>query len=761
MEIQKPRLKYIYERYCKVLSDEITSRYPYWLAKEDIIATLTRDYFLEFVEADPTRNKSATQWLIETYLQDGYLLEDLKGGMTSKVHNTLLTFGLYRKYLEPVDRSLTRYKSLAYLWNSVKDFIPKETDEPITLEGRALKRAERERAYQESEIIHQADSGFILVSPKTHYASQWWGRGTRWCTASENNSMFDQYNNKAPLLIIIMPNGDKCQLQVTEDNFQFMDASDKSVTREYTTEHWNTLKFLIEWSLSKSALAIKYIPSEFCSEAISLNAVTRNGDMLKYVPDSQRTKSLCYIAFKNSAIAFRYMPDKLKNQDICELALKHSSLLLEKVPYNYQNYEMCLNAVKANGLNLKFVHDPIKDRAMCEIAVNDNDKALEYVPDRFIDTKICLQALKYSHIMLKKLLDRFENLSNENFLLDMIKQNGNCLEYVPENLLSHDIFLEAVRQNGYSLRFVEPSKRNREICMEAIKINGNTLQYVPKEHQDRDLLFEAVRRNGDALQYVPEVYRDRELCWEAVKKNGIALEYVPKEHQDRELCLEAVRQSCFALKFTPEVYRDKELCLQAVKQNGCALKYAPDIYRNRDLYLEAVKKNGNAIFFMLTTELDRDLCLYAVRENGGALRYVPEAFQDRSLCVEAVRNRGDALIYVPEIFRDKEMFMETIKQEGIDLNEYPDIITSEVARNRKICRLAKYHNNSANKLIPKEIQKEVYMDIIKLNIDKLENIKTVNNFSFDILMQSSLPFKPIELNLINHDIFFKDLYRPE
>jgi hypothetical protein len=198
-----PRLQYLIEHYGESLTN--------WLSQEDVltkevaltpqeeIISISQESVLKFSLSDPSRNKSATQWLITTYLNDGFRYEDLLGDKTSKVHNTLVQFGLYRGKLPVSARSLTQYKTLADVYASIEAFIPRENDD-LTLSGKALKRSERERAHQETEFIHQGDDGFTIVSPKTEYASKWWGRGTQWCTATEyrTDTCREHYSENSP-----------------------------------------------------------------------------------------------------------------------------------------------------------------------------------------------------------------------------------------------------------------------------------------------------------------------------------------------------------------------------------------------------------------------------------------------------------------------------------------------------------------------------------------------------------------------------------
>jgi hypothetical protein len=116
-----PRLQYLIDNYGKSLTNKLSANLTNKLSQESLAEKLSLESLIEkfsqetvltvsnavfkFSLSDPSRNKSATQWLITTYLNDGFRYEDLMGDNTSKVHNTLVQFGLYRGKLPVSARS--------------------------------------------------------------------------------------------------------------------------------------------------------------------------------------------------------------------------------------------------------------------------------------------------------------------------------------------------------------------------------------------------------------------------------------------------------------------------------------------------------------------------------------------------------------------------------------------------------------------------------------------------------------------------------
>jgi hypothetical protein len=177
MASMRPRLHSILNRYGDALMAALRLREP-----DSVIGETAESLVLRFAKADPSVNKSATQWLIQTFLAHGFLLEDL-----GKAHSTLTLFRRTRHRLPVEQRDLRYYSTLADVWKAVGTFAAPE----LAPEGRAARRAERAAVRAESRILIERADGFTVAVPLTQRAAIWWGRGTRWCTAAtqDNASM--------------------------------------------------------------------------------------------------------------------------------------------------------------------------------------------------------------------------------------------------------------------------------------------------------------------------------------------------------------------------------------------------------------------------------------------------------------------------------------------------------------------------------------------------------------------------------------------
>lgn len=174
----------------------------------------TLDRLLASVEqADPTKNKQYVPWIIRMYVNTPSLkFEDA----VSKVSEPLNKFFklVSKKQIPAPNNDIGRIKDLAGLVQTVDQF-PDVVDQPKDVNrGQA-------KPYHE-------DSDLRIIVPQDQTAACYYGQGTKWCTAAQNNNMFDRYNNAGEMYIILPKKptypGEKYQLHFPTK--QFMDEKD-------------------------------------------------------------------------------------------------------------------------------------------------------------------------------------------------------------------------------------------------------------------------------------------------------------------------------------------------------------------------------------------------------------------------------------------------------------------------------------------------------------------------------------------------------
>ena len=80
----------------------------------------------------------------------------------------------------------------------------------------------------ERDIIYRGVSGYI-VRLSSRESAIYWGRGTRWCTAAQNNNMFEHYSSDGPIYVIVDGARSGTRYQLHPASRQFMNPQDRPV----------------------------------------------------------------------------------------------------------------------------------------------------------------------------------------------------------------------------------------------------------------------------------------------------------------------------------------------------------------------------------------------------------------------------------------------------------------------------------------------------------------------------------------------------
>jgi Domain of unknown function (DUF4116) len=568
MSDTRPRLEKILDLYGKTLSEVVNLREPGHLqalnsSRAFVSKSLdsqeaqlnAKDLVLRFAGSDPTDGKTRTQWLVKTYIQDDqFKLEDL-----GRADAALAAFERFKRKLPVEQRELSRFKSLRELETLVDPFIKAEARARLERDlssatGREKRRLEEWKARDESIIVQEAEGLPTIAVPMTEFASCWWGRGTKWCTAAEKNNMFETYHQDAPLIIIVCSDGAKFQAHVKKDDVQFMDNVDKSVNKETVRTRWNEFKPLLDWMLKQNGMTLQFVPEKHRTPELYHLAVEQNGLALQHVHKNKRTPELCRLAIEQDGRALQYVPQEHRTPELCRIAIEQNGRVLKDIPETQINHELCRLAVEQNGFALVYVPPQYKAEIF-HFAVKQNGMALAHVSKELKTPKLCRIA---------------------------VEQNGFALEYVPEDLKTPELCRIAVEQDGQVLRYV--TKKTPELCRIAVQQAGEALGDAPEEHRTLELCGLAIQNNGWALYAVPKDQRTPKLCRLAVEQNGLALAHVFKELKTPALCQIAVEQNGLALQYIPKDKRTTELCRIAVEQNGLAFEFVPEEFKTHTLF---------------------------------------------------------------------------------------------------------------------------------------------------------------------------------
>ena len=163
---------------------------------------------------DPTKQKKYSQALARMYANGLIKWEDI--GSTMRDQLTKFATLAVKKQLKPEHADFNSFKDINHFYDAVSQY-----DEP---EGK-----ERRDKGTAKEIYK--DANVRIIQPEDTNAACYYGQGTRWCTASDNNNMFDRYNQDGPMYILMptTPKYDGEKYQIHPDSGQYMDEKDQEV----------------------------------------------------------------------------------------------------------------------------------------------------------------------------------------------------------------------------------------------------------------------------------------------------------------------------------------------------------------------------------------------------------------------------------------------------------------------------------------------------------------------------------------------------
>lgn len=603
--------------------------------------------FSRFAEADPMAGKPHLEWVLRLYLSGRLRAEDLY-----KVPETLQLFRRVRRRLPESARDLNTYEDLPSLWRTIAPHAQSPSK-------RARVAGERERARAESRVLYE-DEELLVAVPLTRVSAQWWGRGTRWCTAAEENNAFEEYHRQGPLVVFIV-NGAKFQFHAPSDSFH--DDADGLVDVAVLEPFFPRLEAA---GLQSLVLALDPLAQDVGTLPLESlrSAITEWGMPLCFVPEERRDAELCRPAVAHDGTELSHVPEPLRTRELCLLAVAGDGGSLQYVPFALRDRELCLTAVE-KGAHLGYVPDTLRDREMCLAAARRGGAVLEFVPFALRDAELCRLAMESGP-------DRLEHtpwaLRDRDICFRALDSDGYQLAFVPERHRDRELYLAAVQRRGCTLEFVPLAMRDLELCVEAVRSEVHAWRFTPPELRPAiaaatgvDLEDEEVRVIVGGFALLPFAERTRERCLDAARENQFDPGLAPDVLRDRETCLEfAVRR--IALDHVPEEFRTREVCLPNVAFDPYGLASIPEGLRDREMCLTAVRGFGEQLSFVADPLRDEEMCRAAVACSGDALPHVPFALRDRALCLEAIRDRGPPfksmrgeLRDIPDALRDEEL----------------------------------------------------------------------------------------------------------
>jgi hypothetical protein len=186
------------EYLAKQLGDKLVDAYK----KDESKEATAKEVMNQLKKADPSKQGLAMTFIANMYVKNQFKIEDIP-----RVKKDLDTFFKFRKEIE--NKDLNSYKKMDDLYDVTEKFQEKNPEMTKAAQEKVIKSGVK-------KLIDTKD--FKALIPTTKEAACLYGANTKWCTAAEDNNMFDHYNDQGNLVIIIA-GGKKFQLHFESDSF--------------------------------------------------------------------------------------------------------------------------------------------------------------------------------------------------------------------------------------------------------------------------------------------------------------------------------------------------------------------------------------------------------------------------------------------------------------------------------------------------------------------------------------------------------------
>ena len=594
--------------------------------------------FERYREVDPTRNGACLQWLLRLAIAGDLPAEDLP-----KARQTLQAFQIYKRRLPADQRDLGRYGSLGDVWDAVR---------PLVQANAATSRAdderrERQAVLAESTVLLPADdsggTGWIVAIPNTKRASNWWGRGTRWCTAGGGHNYFDIYNNNGPLVVFVRPDGEKFQFHAHSG--QFMDAADRRA-------RFDVIPKEVRRALRRRApgldLVLELIEKAGSGRGISdLPQRQVNVGFLKrlfqYAVDRRRAETTRWAsAVRDFRLPLTMVPKHLLGATVYRAAVQVDGRLLHDVPERFRTRDLVLDALRSEGVMI--LHQSAPDREMFLAAVQGGF-SLSNVPDSIRDREICLNAVRKLPIALRSVPAPHNH--DREILFTAVSGEGRLLRTVPPAMIDYEMAVVAVRNHAYLLHDVPEHLRDAALCREALSRDVDVLPAVPQRVLDREMCLTAVQEAGMMLEYVPDAWRDVEMCHTAYKADPRAILYMPPSLVTHEMVLRTV-------SWYPEISGK-----------------IPEHLLGAEIWSKVVDAQPGNIRWVPPNMIDRGMAEVAVRADAAHIHHVPDAVADDALCDLAIDKDPRLFTALPVAMQTEERLLRAVARNPFVLESIP------------------------------------------------------------------------------------------
>ena len=431
--------------------------------------------FIEWVadEIDPTGNSKYTKWIVARFVDPNggiRFVEDL-----SKLTEPMTRYArLTQSGVIPANsRDINQFRNMNSFLDLMDQYAEKKT-------GREERQDEEQALIKSRQAVLYKDTGAIkIMIPNTEEAAKFYGRGTKWCTASENNNRFDYYNKQGPLYDIIF-RGSGVKWQFHFETAQFMNEQDvplvpdlvKPISGLFSEDMWMA-------AVKYAGNTIRYIQSP--SKAVQLAAVVANGSAIRYIENPSEAVQMA--AVSENGYAIEYIKNPSKAVQLAAVDLTGGPIMYIENPTE----AVQLAAVNGSWAAIRYIENPSEAAQLA--SVNGNWQAIQYIKNPSEAAQIA--AVKEDGYAIDFIVNPTEAAK-----LAAVKQNAYAIGYIYAP--SKAVQLAAVSENWRAISLIKyPSEA---VQLAAVNANGNAIMDIKNPSEAVQLA--AVKSNGNTIRHI-------------------------------------------------------------------------------------------------------------------------------------------------------------------------------------------------------------------------------------------------------------------
>ena len=451
-----------------------------------------------FVKNDPSGNNKYLLWMVKTYLnpeERGTSPNDISS-LVQRFHNnspritaelidslksedSFFNDNLDRKILRS-PKNIDSYDDLIVL-----ERFMDEVESIMTRKDKEKKiKGEIDRVYE--------DDNWLIIRPKSHGSSCYYGAGTKWCTTSKDKTFFEKYSNQGVLYYIIKKDAGPDYKIALYKELPKVDTDYRTNRRQLggvPDDQWYDMKDNI-LSPRTASIVSSMLPSK---------AIQVIDDLYKKELDSY-SAVLDFNKYKTLNQFVNLITDKLEGQ---------------RINFNTESGTWELQVVGRNEWYVNYVGDKIYQLSLelfpdteYEINVSDFQRGIKPTPENDLDEDIgwyfkilsekiveASRTLGYKEVKGENLGLPLEGVFKNRFLDNDRYFENNYFRGYPEKTFLNQVLLPNLRYLLSRPEIKEITKQDSKTWEPMRSRTPLTFKYPPKEGSLTQLFVDFVKNN--------------------------------------------------------------------------------------------------------------------------------------------------------------------------------------------------------------------------------------------------------------------------